>query len=54
MCCIVDVFKAGGDWKLAVTTNGVAVEPHTVTELSPYPDDYVPTPVVMRPSRRWT
>ena len=35
MCCIVDVFKAGGDWKLAVATNGVAVEPHTVTELSP-------------------
>ena len=45
MCCIVDVFKAGGDWKLAVTANGVAVEPHTVTELSP---------VMVRPSRRWT
>ena len=27
---IVDVFKAGGDWKLAVTTNGVAVEPHMI------------------------
>ena len=35
MCCIVDVFKAGGDCKLAVTANGVAVEPHTVAELSP-------------------